>query len=128
MVFDRVRNAIEKLYDGVVTIYAWTKTTDSTTHITSETKTTLVSDQPCRLSFSSVVASINQDGVPISTQTTKLFLSPDISVPDGSELVVTQNGVTNTYERSGKPAVYPTHQEIVVNIKEKVRGEINSKN
>jgi hypothetical protein len=61
--------------------------------------------------------------VPSVTKVTKIFVAPDIPIKEGSKLVVTQDGVTNTYERSGMPSVYPTHQEVTVNIIEKVNAK-----
>ena len=37
---------------------------------------------------------------------------------EGTTLVITQNGATNTYEKSGKPAVYGSHQEIILSLVE----------
>ena len=37
----------------------------------------------------------------------------------GSKITVTQNGVTTDYASSGKPAVYETHQEVILELKEK---------
>ena len=35
-------------------------------------------------------------------------------MPAGSKIVVTQEGRTAAYARSGEPAVYSSHQEIVL--------------
>jgi hypothetical protein len=47
---------------------------------------------------------------------TKLFLAPEIVVKPGSKLKVTQAGRTECYVRSGEPAVYGSHQEIVLEL------------
>ena len=44
----------------------------------------------------------------------KLFLSPDIIVKAGSNITVTQAGKTTEYIASGIPAIYDTHQEIML--------------
>lgn len=55
----------------------------------------------------------------IQTQTVKLFLKPEKIIEPGSKITVTQNGVTTDYASSGKPAVYETHQEVILELKEK---------
>ena len=46
----------------------------------------------------------------------KLFISSDIVIKSGSKLTVTQTGVTTAYTGSGVPAVYPTHQETILEL------------
>ena len=48
----------------------------------------------------------------IKIQSITLFIDRAVTVPEGSKITVTQNGVTGVYEKSGKPAIYSTHQEI----------------
>ncbi|MBQ7525306.1 MAG: hypothetical protein IJT09_02640 [Abditibacteriota bacterium] len=71
----------------------------------------LLSAVPCRISFSS--QPVTTDGVAaVSTQNVKLFLSNEVIVPPGSRVEVTRNGITETYNSSGKACFYSTHQEI----------------
>lgn len=114
------RPNIERMYRGKLTIHEWSLVTDPTTHISSEVETITLEDQPCLLSNSSSAPTTSVDGVPSVAKITKIFLAPDIVVNEGSKLVVAQDGVTNTYERSGVPAIYPTHQEVTVNLMKKV--------
>ena len=46
----------------------------------------------------------------------KLFISPDVLIKAGSKIIVTQHGRTTEYSNSGVPAVYPTHQEIMLTL------------
>ena len=39
---------------------------------------------------------------------------PEVYVPPGSVIEVTQNGITRKYKHSGISAVYTNHQEIVL--------------
>lgn len=50
------------------------------------------------------------------SQSVKLFISPDIVIKAGSKIIVTQHGRTTEYSNSGVPAVYPTHQEIMLTL------------
>lgn len=117
------RPHIERMYRGTLTIHEWELVTDPVTHISSEVETITVTDQPCLLSNTSTAPTTSADGIPSVTKITKIFVAPDIVIKEGSKLVVTQDGVTNTYERSGIPSVYPTHQEVSVNLMEKVNAK-----
>ena len=114
------RPNIERMYRGLLTVYGWELVEDPDTHISRETEVVKVEDQPCFLSNTSSAPATTADGVPSVVKSTKIFLAPEIVIPEGSKLVVTQDGVTNTYERSGVPSVYPTHQEVTVNVMKKV--------
>ena len=45
-------------------------------------------------------------------QSVVLYIDPSVDIPEGSKIIVTQNGMTRDYERSGKSAVYSCHQEV----------------
>lgn len=66
---------------------------------------------PCRISYKDIATTDLQDGAKI-VQSTKLILDAGVKIPPGCKIVVTQNGVTETYTRSGLPAVYTNHQEV----------------
>lgn len=70
---------------------------------------------PCRLSYQANV-STNQDGAASTIQEVKVYCDPDIDIPAGSILIVTQNGRTERYEISAPPVVYISHQEIGVEL------------
>ncbi len=70
---------------------------------------------PCRVSYSSKTSAKNSDGAYQTTQTTKLFIAPDVDIKIGSKIVVTQNGVITEYGASGEKSTYSGHQEIVLN-------------
>lgn len=72
--------------------------------------------QPCRLSFETLKTAQQTESAAAVTQVIKLFLSPEIRVKPGSKVTVTQDGVTVDYKCSGVPAVYPTHQEIILEL------------
>lgn len=69
---------------------------------------------PCRLSHKSVTATSGVSNAAVATSLIKLFLSNDVAVPAGSKIVVTQNGTVGEYQKSGEPAVYSGHMEIVL--------------
>ena len=54
------------------------------------------------------------------SQTTKLFIAPEITIKDGSRIEVTDVlGKKTIYKSSGQPAIYQTHQEIMLELVER---------
>lgn len=113
------RKAQEETYDGRCTVVGHRKVKDPDTKITAEIDVTVFEDIPCRLSYSSVSAVDQTDTAAKTVQVTKLFLSPDVAIKPGAKITVIQSGITRDYEASGVPAVYPTHQEIVLKLSER---------
>lgn len=113
------RKAQEETYDGKCTVTEFQPIKDSRTKITSEKEVVVLEDEPCRLSYSNVSAVDQTEAAAKTAQVTKLFLSPDTQIKSGSKITVTQAGITRAYECSGVPAVYPTHQEIVLTLSER---------
>lgn len=112
----RARKAFESMYDGTCTITEHQK-------MKMENKSTgfqdvvVLENQSCRLSFKTINStSQNENAASSVVQVTKVFLAPEIQVKPGSKLDITQNGVQTSFKSSGVPAVYETHQEIVVEL------------
>ncbi|WP_216629071.1 ABC transporter ATP-binding protein [Cytobacillus massiliigabonensis] len=110
------RKAIEKLYKGVCTIKEFQSVKDPETKRTKQTEVVILKDQPCRLSIKTVSATGERDNAATISQVTKLFIAPEVEIKPGTKIVVTQNQRTTEYSYSGFPAVYPTHQEIVLKL------------
>lgn len=109
-----VRASIESLYEDRCTIYELAATQNPETKITSQAEQMIATDQPCRLSYQKL--SVAQESPPgaVIEQTIKLFLAPEITVKPGSKIAVTRNGSIMQFVSSGMPAVYLTHQEILL--------------
>lgn len=122
--FKPLKAAVESLYSGTCTVTATTPAFDEITKQTTNTETTLFTNQPCRLSFISAtpsdkLVSFSHNLIHADTprahfvaQQIKLFIDPALDIPPGSKISVTQNGVTSLFKSSGAPAVYSSHQEI----------------
>lgn len=110
------RKAIESTYFGLVTVSEYQKVKDPLTALTSYKEVVVLENQPCKLSFESITTAVQTEAATTISQATKLFISPDITIKPGSKLTVTQTGVTTAYTGSGVPAVYPTHQEIMLEL------------
>lgn len=109
-------NPIERMYKGKCTVTEMKKITDPVTKITKQTPVIVFENQPCKLSFSSVKSTDTNNGAANVTLTPKLFISPSIEIKAGSKITVHQDGKEYELSKSGIPAVYPTHQEIVLEL------------
>ena len=103
MIADAVRQARilagkaqEDTYDGRCTVTEQQKVKDPKTKITTEKDVTVLEDEPCRLSYSSVSAVDQTESAAKTAQVIKLFLSPDVTVRPGAKITVTQAGQTRT--------------------------------
>ena len=107
-----VRKALERGYTGTFTVTERKKVVRPD-HSTGFAEVQTVTDNPCSLSFTTSPAAGDGDTATL-TQSVKLFCAPEIIVPEGSRITVTQNGVTEEYARSGMVAMYDTHAEYVL--------------
>ena len=110
------RKAIEATYDGTCRIYGMQSVKDPVTKGTRQEEAIVPDGVACHLSYSSTAPAAGSDTVTGVAQTIKLFLAPELVVPPGCRIEVTQQGRTESYAQSGKAAVYSSHQEILLEI------------
>lgn len=112
----KARKAIESLYDDTCTITEHQKVKKENKSI-GFSDVVVLENQPCRLSYKTIT-NTNQTETAASSvvQIIKVFLAPEIRVKPGSKLTITHKGVTAEYKNSGDPAIYDTHQEIVLEL------------
>ncbi len=110
------RKVIESTYDGTCNIYEKQSYKDPDTKVTGQKMMKVVEDRSCHLSFSNISPADETENISRIRQVIKLFLAPEIVVKPGSKIEVTQAGRTEFYSGSGKPAVYCSHQEIVLEL------------
>lgn len=111
------RKAQESGYIGKANVIQYEKTVDKN-HLTKHEEKVVLENQPCKLSFESMKQAVGTETAADISQVVKLFISPDVTIKPGSKIVVTQSGVTTDYTYSGVPAIYPTHQEIILELYE----------
>lgn len=117
---EAARKAIESTYTGKCTVTVSREIKDKRTKITrTNVEVVVVKNQPCKLSFEKISAAVQTKTAALISQSTKLFISPKIKISPGSKIVVEQNGIKSEYCASGEPAVYPTHQEIMLELLER---------
>lgn len=114
-----MREKIEQTYEDSCSVYEQTDVFDKKTKVKKGKKVAILEDEPCRLSFSRLEAGEKADPASAPSQTAKLFISPDIDIKTGCVLEIKHKGRTYEYERSGQPAVYSSHQEIVLQLRER---------
>lgn len=110
------RQALEALYDGKCTVYERRPVKNPDTKVTNSQEEAVIWNEPCHLSYSSDSAAYGTGTVTNVTQTIKLFLAPEKEIKPGSRIEVTQKGCTESYSRSGKTAIYASHQEIILEL------------
>ena len=114
------RAALEKHhYKDVCSVIQYQDTKDPKTKLTSKQEVTVLENHPCKLSFETVKSAEGTDTATALTQSIKLLIAPEVDVAPGSKIVITHEGRTGEYSQSGIPAVYPTHQEIVLTVFER---------
>lgn len=116
MKMDGVRRAIESLYTGSCTIIEYGSFRDEVSKITRQAERTVLEGQPCKLSFEKTTAAVQTDTAAAVGQGVKLFIAPEVEVKPGSKIIVAQNGRRGEYLASGEPAVYGSHQEIMLEL------------
>lgn len=105
---------VENLYEDKCSVIEKQEVFDETRKIHKDKEVEVIKEEPCRLSFETLKADEEANPAQKVVQDTKLFLRPDIVVKEGSKIVVKHNGREGIYARSGIPAVYVTHQEIML--------------
>lgn len=116
MVIDKVRRAVEMLYQDTATVYVNEPVEDPITHATTSDWVVKYKDIKCRISFNKTSADY-KDAYDSSGSTPTLFVAPEVDIPPGSRVEVTRTNMgTVAFRASEMPKVYNSHQEISLNI------------
>lgn len=108
------RKNIEKQYDSECTIYELKPKVIN--NITKDVETEVFKNEKCRISFEDIYVNTQTDTEAKKVQKIKLFIAPELKIKPGSLIIVTGRGRTTKYKNSGMPAVYDTHQEIILEL------------
>lgn len=112
---NRVRKAIERLYDDTCTVTV-KQEYEKENGATGFKETVVLENEPCHLSFSSATSTKEGEVAATVSQVTELFISPDVNIAPGSKITVFHNGTTTDYTRSGKSDLYNSHQQIILEL------------
>lgn len=113
--WNKAKKYIERLYNDMCTVY-------ERQEYLKENKTTaykdvaVIENMPCRISYEKTVSNALTDKLAYKSQGIKLFYSAECHIKAGSRIMVLRNGVTTAYRASGEPAVYNTHNEIMLEL------------
>ncbi|SES68706.1 hypothetical protein [[Clostridium] polysaccharolyticum] len=111
------RQAVESMYDCKCNVYEYGKHKNQNTRTTEMSEQCVLEEQPCRISFSSLKTVVQSESAANIGQCVKLFISPDITIKPGSKIsVLDKKNRLTEYKSSGVPAVYNTHQEIMLEL------------
>ncbi len=111
-----LRKAVESRYIGLCTVAEYGPVKNPTTKITKNVESNVINNEPCRVSYKNITVANSTNTGTITKQIIKLFIAPELDIKPGSKITVTQNGVTTAYKNSGKPAIYSSHQEIILEL------------
>jgi len=109
-----VKSALELLWKGTCSVFVRQEKQNPINKRIEFDEVPIYENQPCKLSFKTITSTNESNNAAEVTQVQKLFISNEVNIPAGSKVVVTQNGKTNEYEKSGEPAFYSNHQEITL--------------
>lgn len=110
------RKMLEKTYEGVINAYVCIKKkVDGETKLVREK---LYENVKCALSKVSTPSTNQTQSQNAISYKSKLFVSPEINIPPGSEIEVSQHGRTYTFINSAESFSYPTHQELMLERKD----------
>lgn len=114
-----IRRAIESLYTDTCDIYVsenYVKDNGATGQ-----RDKLISEGiPCRVSYGSSPANNQTETAATMQQAVKLFIAPEINIPEGCRIRITRQNRVIEYKASGVPALYSTHKEINLDLSEVV--------
>ena len=109
---ERYKAAVQRLWKGKATITVRDGALNPANGRTEPVERVLVEGAACRISYTTVTATEPSEEAAKTVQAVTLYIDPDLDIPEGSKITVTQNKVTRDYGRSGTPAVYTVHQEV----------------
>lgn len=112
----KARKAIESLYDSTATVMEYQPVKDPVSKRTTQQEVIVLTEQSCRVSFKTVSQAKGSETAAAAPQVIKLFLAPELVIKPGSKISVTRKGIVTDYKNSGQPAIYNTHQEILLEL------------
>lgn len=112
----RLRRAQERMYNGRMTVYVKQLQPPDENGLSRLEETAVIENAPCHISYDTISQNEQAEHYANKKQEIVLYCDPEIEIPEGSKLAITQNGRTVAYQLSGAPAVFLSHQEIDLEI------------
>lgn len=109
---EMVKTALESLYRDTAMVITEVDAMDDNGIVTTSTQT--AGPYPCRLSYKDLPSADTGDSIAGYQQTTKMFLSVDVTIPAGAFIDITHMGKVLHFKAAGVPAGYSFHQEVTL--------------
>lgn len=104
---------LQTLWEDTLTVTEYQKVTRPNMSTGFE-EVIVLENEPCKLSFTTLQSTNQNDSEAKLVQVTKLFLDNAIEIKPGSKFIVERNGESFEFSQSGLPGVFFNHQEIVL--------------
>ncbi|SYX84613.1 ABC transporter ATP-binding protein [Paenibacillus alvei] len=117
MNYRKHRRQIEKTYEDKATISRYGKVKKPNGETKNELAPVYV-DQSCRISQKALAVNGQREAQNEISYETKLFIAPELVIMQGDTVEVTRGHTKTTY-KAGEPFPYPTHQEVILQKKDK---------
>lgn len=108
------RHSIESTYDCKCDIIEYSAIKNAINKRTEHKEIIVLEKQPCRISYKNISNTNDTENKNNVIQIVKLFIAPEIQIKNGSKIVIFKNENKKVYKNSGEPAIYDTHQEIIL--------------
>lgn len=107
----KFRKAIERMYDSLCTVIVFQEY-EKPNGVTAFREEVLFEDEPCHVSQTPITRATNSNGANEVEKIINLFISPDLTIPAGSKIIVTYCDISYEYKSSGVPSHYDAFQQI----------------
>jgi len=111
MVEDAIRSAMRSMWNDTCTVYEYQPVLHPNKTTTHE-ETTIISDEPCRLSFTKLLSASQTETAAQTPQIVKLFLDENLEIKTGCKIVVVRRDKEFVFGYSGEAGIFDHHQEI----------------
>lgn len=108
------RKAIESMYDRECDVIEYQAVINQKNKRTENKEVVVLEKKPCRVSYETISNSDETEMQNNTSQKIKLFIAPEITIKEGSKIVVRKGNSVETFKNSGIPARYDTHQEVIL--------------
>lgn len=108
------RKAIESTYDRECDIIEYQAVVNQKNKRTENKEIVVLEKKTCRLSYETISNTNETEMQNNTSQKIKLFIAPEITIKEGSKIVVRKGNSIEIFKNSGIPARYDTHQEIIL--------------
>lgn len=110
-----VKDDIKRLWTDTCDVIIREEITDPISHLTSFQESIKYQNEPCRISYKNITSITDSDVAKVQ-QITKLIIDSTLDIPPGCKIIVTHKGLVKEFTRSGEPAIYTNHQELILKL------------